>query len=72
MVIDIHRQFAKLCPHEAEGLSLEQQFAIVDRRLKGCRAAGDRGHWSYDVNDHIALIELRAALVAASAQRRAA
>lgn len=72
MVIDIPAQFAKLCPYADAGLTLAQQLTVVDWHLSACRSAGARGHWSYDCNRHLALHELRTAMVDNILARRAA
>lgn len=78
MIIDIPGQFRKLCCSYSRciDLTVEQMLEIVESRLEGCRklGAGERPHWAYDLNTHIALNELRGALHAEceTARRRVA
>lgn len=76
MIIDILGQFQKLCQSSSRSLDLtnEQMLEIVEGRLEGCRklGAGERPHWAYDLNTHIALAELRNALLAECETERVA
>jgi hypothetical protein len=65
-IIDTQAQFAKLLPSYARDIDLPkgQQLELVEAYLSTERDLSDRGHWAYDLNRHIALIELKDALVA--------
>jgi hypothetical protein len=66
MTIDTFGQFAKLCPSYSRSIDMpkEDQLYLVECHLGGERLLSDKGHWAYDLNRHIALIELRDALKA--------
>ena len=77
MIIDIPGQFRKLSPSYSRCIDLtpEQMLDIVEGHLEGCRHASQTGHWSYDLVRHLALAELRDAMIAkqgGQAERRAA
>jgi hypothetical protein len=64
--VDIEAQFDKLCTgygcHDTH--DNEQMHSIVVFELSKEASRGSSGHWTYDLNRHQALIELRDALKA--------
>ena len=65
-VIDSWGQFAKLFPSYSRNINLTkaQQLDLVQDSLVSERSLSDRGHWAYCLNRHLALVELRDALMA--------
>jgi hypothetical protein len=72
VILDIPTQFAKLCPYRPACLGAAQMLDAVDAGLAACKQASASGHWTYDFNRHVALAELRRALVDEILARRAA
>lgn len=62
--IDIDAQFEKLCAGYGchDTYNNKQMNAIVVFELSREASRGSRGHWTYDMNRHLALIELRDAI----------
>lgn len=71
-MIDIPNQFAKLCPFQPSGRTPAEMLDAVDAGLAACKQASASRHWTYDLNRHVALAELRRALVDQILARRAA
>lgn len=78
MIIDTLGQFQKLLPSYSRCIDLtkEQMLEEVEGQLAGERKLANpeaKQHWAYDLNLHMALGDLRDALVAElAAERRAA
>ena len=61
--IDTQAQFAKLMPRWLESdFDKLEQLGLVRGAIQQMQTLSARGHWTYDLNRHQALIELRDAL----------
>ena len=64
--IDIPSQFRKLCPSYSRSIDMsrDEMKKLVNQKLEGMRRLGSDNHWAYDLNTHMALIELKKAMEA--------
>jgi hypothetical protein len=74
MVIDALSYYRKLLPSYERSIDTtrEEALAVVECGLAGCRKLSKSGSWRYDINFHLALAELRDALIAEIAQAKVA